>query len=60
MNQLAALSDFDHAGSHVFAAVGRGDEVRTFRAAVRHSRQVRFLRVAIPATTAVAVLAGVG
>jgi lipopolysaccharide export system protein LptC len=59
MNQLAAISDFDHSGSHVFAAVGRGDEVRTFRAAVRHSRQVRFLRIAIPATTAVAVLAGV-
>jgi lipopolysaccharide export system protein LptC len=59
MNQLAAVSDFDHAGSHVFAAVGRGDEARTFRAAVRHSRQVRFLRIAIPATTAIAVLAGV-
>jgi len=59
MNQLAALSDFDHAGSHVFAAVGRGDEARAFRSAVRHSRQVRFLRIAIPAATAVAVLAGV-
>src|SRR5712692_247228 len=57
MNQLAAISDFDHAGSHVFAAVGRGDEARAFRSAVRHSRQVRFLRVAIPATTAVAALA---
>ena len=59
MNQLAAISDFDHAGSHVFAAVGRGDEARTFRAAVRHSRQVRFLRIAIPVATAVAVLGGV-
>ncbi len=57
MNHLAAVSDFDHAGAHVFAAVGRGDEDRVFRTAVRHSRCVRFLRVAIPASVAVLVLA---
>lgn len=57
MNQLAAVSDFDPAGTQVFAGVGRSDE-RVFRAAVRHSRRVRILRVAIPATVAVAVLGG--
>ena len=55
MNQLAAVSEFDHAGTQVFAGAGRSDE-RVFRAAVRHSRRVRFLRMAIPVGVAVAVL----
>jgi lipopolysaccharide export system protein LptC len=55
MNQLAAISEFDHAGTQVFAGVGRSDE-RVFRAAVRHSRRVRVLRLAIPIGVAVAVL----
>jgi lipopolysaccharide export system protein LptC len=55
MNQLAAISEFDDAGPQVFAGVGRSDE-RVFRAAVRHSRRVRVLRVAIPVGVAVAVL----
>ena len=55
MNQLAAISEFDHAGTQVFAGVGRSDE-RVFRAAVRHNRRVRVLRLAIPIGVAVAVL----
>ena len=55
MNQLAAISEFDHAGTQVFAGAGRSDE-RVFRAAVRHSRRVRVLRLAIPIGVAVAVL----
>jgi lipopolysaccharide export system protein LptC len=39
-------------------SVGRTDAERVFRAAVRHSRQVRFLRVAVPAGVVVAVVAG--
>ena len=34
--------------SRPFTVTGRGDEARIFRAAARHSRYVRFLRVAIP------------
>lgn len=56
MNQLAAISEFGHADPQVFAGAGRSDE-RVFRAAVRHSRRVRVLRVAIPVSVAVAVLA---
>jgi lipopolysaccharide export system protein LptC len=55
MNQLAAISEFGPAEPQVFAG-GRNDE-RVFRAAVRHSRRVRILRVAIPTGVAVAVLA---
>ena len=52
---MAAISEFSHAEPRVFAG-GRNDD-RVFRAAVRHSRRVRILRVAIAAGVAVAVLA---
>ena len=52
---MAAISEFSHAEPRVFAG-GRNDD-RVFRAAVRHSRRVRILRVAIPVGVAVAVLA---
>jgi lipopolysaccharide export system protein LptC len=58
MNQLAAISEFEHADAQVFAISSRADDDRTFRAAVRHSRRVRFLRVAIPASVGVVVLGG--
>jgi lipopolysaccharide export system protein LptC len=56
---LTTLSDSDPRGSHGFAYVSRNDE-RVFRAAVRHSRHVRFLRLAIPASIVAAVLGAIG
>src|SRR5262245_27656526 len=41
------------------ARVGRTNGDRTFRAAMRHSRHVRFLRLAIPAGIVVAMLGAV-
>src|SRR5262245_39973322 len=58
MSHLTAISDFEHAGSRVFAAGGRDDDGRTFRRAVRHSRWVRTFRVVIPVGVALVVLAG--
>ena len=52
---MATISEFGHAKPQVFA--GRRNDERVFRAAVRHSRRVRILRVAIPVSVAVAVLA---
>ncbi len=40
------------------ARFGRADAERVFRAAVRHSHHIRFLRVAVPAGVAVAVVGG--
>ncbi len=48
MNALAVVSDVDDRGPRVFARFGRGDGDRAFRAAVRHSRLVRILRVGRP------------
>ena len=59
MNSLTAASDVDQRGSRVLARFGRADGERAFRAAVRHSRHVRILRVAVPGAVAVAVIAGV-
>jgi lipopolysaccharide export system protein LptC len=42
-----------------FTRFGRADSDRVFRAAVRHSRLVRFLRIAIPAAAAIALLGGI-
>jgi lipopolysaccharide export system protein LptC len=46
MNGLSTISTMQ---DHDFAAGGRKDTDRTFRRAMRHSRRVRALRVAIPA-----------
>jgi lipopolysaccharide export system protein LptC len=48
MNSLTAMSD--ERASPALARFGRADSERAFRAAVRHSRHVRILRVAIPLT----------
>jgi lipopolysaccharide export system protein LptC len=56
---LTAVSDVDHRTPRVFARFGRADGDRVFRAAARHSRRVRFLRVAVPAGVAIAVLGGI-
>jgi lipopolysaccharide export system protein LptC len=57
MNSLTARSDERAPGA--FARFGRADSERAFRAAVRHSRHVRILRVAIPLTAIIALVTGV-
>jgi lipopolysaccharide export system protein LptC len=59
MNSLTAVSDSDQSGPRVFARFGRADSDRVFRAAVRHSRYVRILRVAVPVAVVVALAGGV-
>jgi len=59
MNSLSAASDLGERGARVVARFGRSDAERAFSAAVRHSRHVRFLRVAVPACVAISVLGGV-
>jgi lipopolysaccharide export system protein LptC len=59
MNALAVVTDVDDRGPRVFAHFGRGDSDRAFRAAVRHSRLVRILRVVIPGAVVFAVVGGV-
>jgi lipopolysaccharide export system protein LptC len=56
---LTAVSDVNQRTPRVFARFGRADGERVFRAAARHSRYVRVLRVAVPAGVAIAVLGGV-
>jgi lipopolysaccharide export system protein LptC len=56
---LTAIGDIDPLQARVFTRAGRSDQARAFRAATRHSRNVRILRVAIPSAIAIAVLAGV-
>ena len=57
MNSLAAVSEVKERAPRVFARFGRADGNRAFRAAVRHSRHVRVLRLAIPITAAVVLVA---
>jgi lipopolysaccharide export system protein LptC len=49
------LSDGGRIRRGIFAGIGRGDGHGAFRAAVRHSRRVRILRVAVPAAVLLAV-----
>jgi lipopolysaccharide export system protein LptC len=65
MNALTAVSNVEAANvsqrtRHVYARFGRDDGDRVFRTAVRHSRYVRFLRIAIPVGVAVFVVGAVG
>jgi len=57
MNSLAAVSEVKQRAPRVLARFGRADGNRAFRAAVRHSRHVRALRLAIPITAAVVLVA---
>jgi lipopolysaccharide export system protein LptC len=59
MNSLSAPSDLKEPEARVFARFGRADAERVFRAAMRHSRHVRFLRVAVPAAVAISLLWGI-
>ena len=56
MSALAAVSDIDQGRRRGFKLARRADGGRAFRSAVRHSRYIRILRVAIPAGLAVALL----
>jgi lipopolysaccharide export system protein LptC len=57
---LIAISDIDPQAARVFTRVGRGNGDRAFRAAVRHSRYVRMLRIAVPAAAVLALVGGIG
>jgi lipopolysaccharide export system protein LptC len=59
MSSLSAALEFDGRGRHERAQVGRSDGARVFRAARRHSRRIRFLRVAVPAGVVAAAIGGV-
>src|SRR5262245_1757459 len=58
MNSLTAVSD--QRGSRAFAPVSRAHGDRVFRAAVRHSRRIRILRVVVPGAVVLAVAGGLG
>jgi len=57
MNSLAAVSEVKERAPRALVRFGRADGNRAFRAAVRHSRHVRALRLAIPITAAVVLVA---
>ena len=52
-------SYIDGRGTHAFRALARRDSERMYRRAMRHSRNVRVLRVAIPLTIALGTIATV-
>ena len=57
--RLSSASAFDQIEDRGFAVQGGRDADRAFRRAMRHSRRVRFLRMAIPAVV-VLILCVVG
>jgi lipopolysaccharide export system protein LptC len=59
MNSFTAASEIDRPRPRVFTPAARAGSDRLFRAAVRHSRRVRLLRVAIPAGVVVALAGGI-
>ena len=58
MNALAAVSDGNQRGAHILARSGRPESARAFRAAVRHSRHVRILRIVVPLSVVAVVVGG--
>jgi lipopolysaccharide export system protein LptC len=56
MTSLTGLSDAKELGPRSVARFGRAEAERVFRAAVRHSQHIRFLRVAIPAGVGLVVV----
>jgi lipopolysaccharide export system protein LptC len=58
MNSLTAASDVKQRGQRPLPRFGRDGE-RAFRAAVRHSRHVRILRIAVPGGVVAAVVGGI-
>jgi len=61
VDRLTIASPIDHRATRGYAVTRRGDGARMFRRALRHSRRVRFIRLAIPlgliATVAIAIAA---
>ncbi len=60
MRSLTAISDIDPASGARFTRAGAADGDRAFRAAVRHSRHVRILRIAVPAAVVLVVVGAIG
>src|SRR5262249_56703634 len=58
MNSFTAVSEVNQEGPRILARFGRADRDRAFRAAVRHSKHVRILRIAVPLTTVALFLSG--
>jgi len=58
MTSVTAVSDAIEREPRPIARFGRADAERVFRAAVRHSRYVRFLRLAVPAAVVAVLLGG--
>jgi lipopolysaccharide export system protein LptC len=56
VNRLSIASPIDQRAPHGYTMTRRGDGARVFRKAMRHSRRVRLMRLAIP----VGVLAAIG
>src|SRR5262250_3102963 len=59
MNSFTAVSEVNQEGPRILARFGRADRDRAFRAAVRHSKHVRILRLAVPVTAVAVFLSGV-
>jgi lipopolysaccharide export system protein LptC len=57
VNRLTTVSQIDERGTLAYKATGRTDSKRMFRAARRHSRFVRVVRVAIPVGIVIGALA---
>jgi lipopolysaccharide export system protein LptC len=57
---LSAFSQVEPQAARVFTRIGRSSPDRAFRAAVRHSRNVRILRIAVPAMAVLALIGGFG
>jgi lipopolysaccharide export system protein LptC len=58
MHSLTAESDVDTAQPRILR-IGRRDNERVFRAARRHSRRVRFLRLAVPGAVVATLVAAI-
>lgn len=56
---MTVVANFDERGPAVFDVANRGNDDLVFRAAVRHSRWVRILRVMVPVTIVVGIVGGV-
>ena len=57
---LSAFSQVEPQAARVFTRIGRSSTDRAFRAAVRHSRNVRILRIAVPAMAVLGLIGGFG
>jgi lipopolysaccharide export system protein LptC len=55
---LTFVSDIDDCGPAVFNVANRGGDDRIYRAALRHSRYVRVLRLMVPLSVVLALLGG--